>query len=195
MRAPRIWPGNTKAVSPGCLGVTAWRRRCDLHRRTTGGWSQTDRELGIGDVVIAESGDTSALYIGCRNAALKAELSPSAPAGDGLDAMIMSRAIERDRATAGVAGMNAREDSWSSGMLRRAVTEPLIRKICTNPLLSLVQAGDGGLVPRQSKRSSSTLGEYRKSVQTLFAKRGHCRLLATARSARVTKMISYGRPR
>ena len=78
--APRIWPGNTKAVSPGCLGVTAWRRRCELHRRTTGGWSQTARELGVGDVVIAESGDTCALCVGCRSAGLKAELSPAAPA-------------------------------------------------------------------------------------------------------------------
>jgi hypothetical protein len=96
-------------------------------------------------------------------------------------------------ATAGVAGMNAREDRRSSGMLSRAITGPLVRKICTNPSSHTSRLAMGGLVPRLSKRSSLTLGEYRKAMQTLFANMEGVRLLAPARS--VTKMISCGRPR
>ena len=85
-------------------------------------------------------------------------------------------------ATAGVAGMNARENRWSSGMFSRAVTGPLIRKICTKPSSRTSRLAMGGLLPRLSKRSSSTLGEYRKTMQTLFCQHGRVRLLATARS-------------
>ena len=133
-------------MSPGCLGVTAWRRRCGLHRRTTGGWSQTGRELGVGDVVIAGSGDTCALYVGFCSARLQAELSPAAPADpvrDRLDAMCMSRAIERDLCN----GWRRRHerarrqkefghaqpsDDWAAGL-----------QDMHQPLLSHVQAGDG----------------------------------------------------
>jgi hypothetical protein len=143
LRAPRIWPGNTKAVSPGCLGVTAWRRRCDLHRRTTGGWSQTGRELGIGDVVIAESGDTCALHVGCRNAALKAELSPSAPAGDRLDAMIMSRATERDACNGWHSRHERARRQMEFGHATPSGDWAADPQDMHQPLLSLVQAGDG----------------------------------------------------
>ena len=171
MRAPQIWPGNTKAVSPGCLGVTAWRRRCGLHRRTTGGWSQTGRELGVGDVVIAESGDTCALYVGCRSAGLKAD----SPLRRQLIRFVTGWMrwacrvpLSEICTAAGVAGMNAREDRWSSGMFSRAVTGPLVRKICTNPSSRTSRLAMGGLVPGLSKRSSSTLGEYRKSDANTF---------------------------
>jgi hypothetical protein len=53
-------------------------------------------------------------------------------------------------------------------MLSRAVTGPLVRKICTNPSSRSSRLAMGGLVPRLGKRSSLTLGEYRKSMQTFF---------------------------
>jgi hypothetical protein len=54
-------------------------------------------------------------------------------------------------------------------MLSRAMTGLLVRKICTNPSSHTSRLAMGGLLPRLSKRSSTTLGEYRKSMQTLFA--------------------------
>jgi hypothetical protein len=54
-----------------------------------------DRELGISDVVSTESGGTCALSISCRSAALKAELSHTAPVDpipDRLDEMGVSLA-------------------------------------------------------------------------------------------------------
>jgi hypothetical protein len=146
LRAPQIWPGNTKAVSPGCLGVTAWRRRCELHRRTTGGWSQTGRELAIGDVVIAKSGDTCALHVGCRNAALKAEFSPSAPADSAcerLDAMSMSRAIERDVCNGCRSRHERARRQMEFGHAQPSGDWPAGPQDLHQPLLSLVQVGDG----------------------------------------------------
>ena len=177
MRVPRIWPGNTKAVSPGCLGVTAWRRRCGLHRRTTGGWSQTGRELGIGDVVIAESGDMSALYVGCRSATLHAELSPSAPADsacDRLDAVSMARAIGRDarnrwrgrheRARRELEFRHAESSGdWAAGL-----------QDMHQPLLSHVQAGDGRPCTQAEQRSSSNPRGVSQSHANTFCQCGRC---------------------
>jgi hypothetical protein len=210
LRTPRIWPGNTKAVNPGCLGVTAWRRRCDLHRRTTGGWSQTGRKLGVGDVVIAESGDTSALYVGCRGAALRAELSPWTPADrdcDRLDAMSMSRAIERDACNGWCRrherarrhkefGHGQPSDDWAAGQDMH------------QPLLSYVQAGDGRPCAQAGQRVRiNPRGVSQIDANTFLSTWtvSECSLLlapdrltshrhAGERSG-VTKMISNGPPR
>ena len=89
------------------------------------------RELGIGDVVRAKSGDTSALYIGCRCRALEAELSHSAPidpVAHRMAKMGPSPAISEIRDGWRVSGMNARKDRWSSGdaQLGRAYTASLV---------------------------------------------------------------------
>src|SRR4029453_15847586 len=125
-----------------------WRRRCELHRRTTGRWPQTDRELGIGDVVTAESGDTCALYIGCRNAALKADLSPAAPADP-----IRCRLEEMMGLSGAIAG-NLRNGPRRRHERRRGqvefrhcqlgggfITRP--KTVHRTPPLTCVQAGDG----------------------------------------------------
>jgi hypothetical protein len=197
LRTPQIWPGNTKAVNPGCLGVTAWRRRCDLHRRTTGGWSQTGRELGVGDVVIAESGDTSALYLGCRSA-LRAELSPWTPADracDRLDAMSMSRAIERDACNGWRRrherarrhkefGHGQPSDDWAAGQDMH------------QPLLSYVQAGDGRPRAQAGQRVRiNPRGVSQIDANTFLRTWTVSDCLLPPAPDRVTKMISYGRPR
>jgi hypothetical protein len=79
-------------------------------------------------------------------------------------------------------------------MLSRAVTGPLVRRICTNPSSHSSRLAMGGLVPRVSKRSSSTLGEYRKLTQTLFCKPGQCPI-ARYRSLRIAPVSRLPRPR
>jgi hypothetical protein len=58
-------------------------------------------------------------------------------------------------------------------MVSRAMTGPLV-KICTNPSSPTSRLAMGGLVPRLGKGSVPTLGEYRKSMQTLFCQLGRC---------------------
>jgi hypothetical protein len=92
------------------------------------------------------------------------------------------------RATAGIAGMNARDDSWSSGRLRRAVTEPLIRKICTNPSSHSSRLAMGGLVPRaEQKVLVNPRGVSQIGANTFLPNWDSVRLLATARSDRASK--------
>jgi hypothetical protein len=77
--------------------------------------AQAGRELAIGDVVRAKSGDTSAL---CSDA-LRAHFTLAAPAGfirHRMADMRMQPAMESS-ATTGIAGMSARGGSWSSGMV------------------------------------------------------------------------------
>jgi hypothetical protein len=60
-----------------------------------------------------------------------------------------------------------REDRVSFDMLDGTASTPLVSKVSiTPPLASGLAMGD--LLLRPSKRSSSTLGEYRKWLQTHF---------------------------
>jgi hypothetical protein len=156
------------------------------------------RELGVGDVVIAESGDTCALYVGCRSAGLKAELSPAAPADpvrDRLDAMSMSRAIERDLCN----GWRRRHerarrqkefghaqpsDDWAAGP-----------QDMHQPLLSYVQAGDGRPCAQAEQKVLVNPRGVSQIDANTFCQHGQMPdCSGTARSG-VTKMISCGPPR
>jgi hypothetical protein len=72
-------------------------------------------------------------------------------------------------------------------MIIWAVRTALVQKVCINSSFRAFILATGGLVPGPSMRSSLTLGEYRKLMQTLFVSMDSVRCSLPLAPDRVTK--------
>ena len=110
-------------------------------------------ELGIGDVVVAKSDDTHALYFGCRSHALRADFSHAAPAPvfDQLCGWASRVPLIEICTAAGVPVTSTREDRWSSGMLDGTASAPLVSKVSITPPLASGLAMGGLHAPSEQK--------------------------------------------
>jgi hypothetical protein len=151
-----------------------WRRSVQLHRRTTGRWSHAGRKLGIGDVVRALSGDTSALCCGCRNGALRAHFThatPPGPIGHGMAEMSVWPAVDENRNGRYSRHEHTRELEFGHGQhncgcIDRLDAAASIAVHRTPPLG--IQAGDGRPCAQGEQRSSSNPRAVSQIVANTF---------------------------